>query len=471
MIFKYRKTNLILWDYIYLLSVFTVFAVLLLLFNYHNTILLPITFLFSSILIFLILEYRVILLFIIYFTIATYFRTPRSLFPITFTICEIFIVFLFILSLRDISIKKLINYIKNSPVKYYILYVLIMLISIIINFFIDIEHSFSTIRDLIIPLILFIGLVSNVDNKNIKSNYLMLAVVVIIMGLIGIIQSVFGKLNFITYELERNYLSMIIGRGVGMAKPATGLFSKWNTFALYLQIYLTILFSFSISAKKSKIKIISIMLFVFILIVEFLTFSRGGYISILISMITVMFIYSKRTRFVSIVLFSSIILFIIIIIIPKMYYYFDQFQTIFYRFALWNKGIEYLIKHPNKILFGTGLGTYENLLKVKYTAHNIYILHLVESGIFSLITFILFIYKFLRYILLSYTHEKNDFNKSLLLGLFAGYVGYYFHEFIEHSFISIVFKNQIIVWLVILVIINSHKSITNNKNIVNEKTI
>ncbi|NIA23037.1 MAG: hypothetical protein GWP03_02570 [Proteobacteria bacterium] len=282
------------------------------------------------------------------------------------------------------------------------------------------------------------------------------------MGVIGIMQSIFGKMNILQSELQRDYFSMILGNKIGFAKPATGLFEHWNSMALYIQIYLVIALAFSMKLKNNLYKRISVVLFLYFLFIELLTLSRGGYISSLLGITILLWVNSKRTKVLSIIILSLLLVAIFVYIIPSFKEYIAQFQSMFYRFNLWYKGLHYLSLHPTKIFFGTGWESYPVIARDVFTAHNIYLLHLVEMGIFSLITFLVFIYYLLKYFYDSYINADNDLLSALSLGLFAGYFGYFIHEFIEHSFANLIFRNQLMIWLVVLFILN--KKIGHEKN-------
>jgi O-antigen ligase len=349
----------------------------------------------------------------------------------------------------------------------YIFYTLTMLVALVINSNENIENIIRAVRTFVTPIILYIVLLCNIKRNDAKTIVLALISIAIISGIIGILQSCFGALNFVHCELERDYLSLIFGNKIGFAKPATGLFTHWNSMALYVQIYVIIMLAFSLKLKKKLYRNLSIILFVFFLIIELLTFSRGGYISSLLGIVILLWINSKKTRIISIASLGVIILATIIYLIPNIAKYYDQFTSMLYRFDLWYKGIQYLIRNPQKILFGTGWDTYRIIVKNVQTAHNIYLLNLVEMGIFNLIMLIVFIYSILRYFYKSYIEVNNKFIRALSLGLFAGYFGYFIHEFIEHSFSFVLFRNQLMVWLVLIFVFKKKiECEENNKEII-----
>jgi len=134
-------------------------------------------------------------------------------------------------------------------------------------------------------------------------------------------------------------------------------------------------------------------------------------------------------------------------IIPNFYLLQDQFQTIIGRFVLWKKGLIYLINNPTTIFIGVGAGKYAETIGEYYTAHNVYILHLVELGIFSFLALIYFVFKWLFTLYKLYLEKQEKFEKNLYKGLFIAFFVYFFHDFIEHTFFSVVFLSLTVFWV------------------------
>jgi O-antigen ligase len=458
MTFRIRKNNLILWDYFYWSLVLISFTTLLYLFSLKNGLMFSAIFLLSLITFIIFIEYRNLLIYIIIISLATTFRPPELFHGISVAMPELFIYFLFFLSLPKIFLSiRLRKYLDNSVIKMYLLYTTVIIVSLTVNFFINPETNLSTVRNFILPLLLFILLVINMEENKLQKYIIILIGIAFVTGLVGILQSQFGIFNFVTNVLERNYINMLWGGTIGSSKPATGLTNHWNPYSQYIQIYLFIAFAFSVNPKIRSFKKLYIALFIFFFIIEILTFSRGGYVATLITLLIYMFMHSKKTRIVGIV--TSILLFIVIIVKvkPVISKYIDQFETILFRFLLWIEGIKYLFRHPNKILFGTGAGTYATITKQFWTAHNEYILHLVETGLFSLIVLLIFIFVLLKYLYNKYKNEEDQFFKSLFIGLFLGYISFFIHEIVDHIFASVVFKMQLLMWISIIVVHTKRK--------------
>ena len=458
-----KKNNLILWDFLYWSLIIILFVLSLFLLSFKNGIVLSSALIVSCIILFYSISNKNILLFLIFFFLATSIRTPVSISQYQFSISELFLYLLFLISLPKLSENSLYSSVlKNKPIKMYIIYSITMTIALIIDDYGTLRSNLNAFRIMILPIILYIVLLAEFNYKNIKKIIITLISIAIIMGVIGIMQSIFGKMNILQSELQRDYFSMILGNKIGFAKPATGLFEHWNSMALYIQIYLVIALAFSMKLKNNLYKRISVVLFLYFLFIELLTLSRGGYISSLLGITILLWVNSKRTKVLSIIILSLLLVAIFVYIIPSFKEYIAQFQSMFYRFNLWYKGLHYLSLHPTKIFFGTGWESYPVIARDVFTAHNIYLLHLVEMGIFSLITFLVFIYYLLKYFYDSYINADNDLLSALSLGLFAGYFGYFIHEFIEHSFANLIFRNQLMIWLVVLFILN--KKIGHEKN-------
>ena len=134
-------------------------------------------------------------------------------------------------------------------------------------------------------------------------------------------------------------------------------------------------------------------------------------------------------------------------IVPNLYLLQSQLETIIGRFVLWQKGLLYLVEHPTKIFVGIGVGKYAETIGEFYTAHNVYILHLVELGIFSFFALIYFVLKWLVVLYRLYSKSISPFKRKIYKGLFLAFFVYFFHDFIEHSFFSVIFLSLTVFWV------------------------
>ncbi|PIQ89388.1 MAG: hypothetical protein COV72_03335 [Candidatus Omnitrophica bacterium CG11_big_fil_rev_8_21_14_0_20_42_13] len=109
---------------------------------------------------------------------------------------------------------------------------------------------------------------------------------------------------------------------------------------------------------------------------------------------------------------------------------------------LWQAAIRMFIDKP---AFGVGLGTFmENYPKfwlrptteIAYT-HNCYLQTLAETGIFGLLTFLLFLYIWLKNTLQILAKPEKSFFYFSLLGLTVGLIAYLLNSFVDTNFYSL----------------------------------
>ena len=166
----------------------------------------------------------------------------------------------------------------------------------------------------------------------------------------------------------------------------------------------------------------------FYLYASLLTGSRGGLISIIIAVtsITVFVIYEKKNSREKKLILSIIMIILIIYIILGLMpvelvnrFYWDSIITSkgTGRFVIWEESLRIFSESNIFIkLFGSGAGSiltvFENHGFRRVVAHNVFIQHLLEGGLLSLLLYIIFIYLCL---LKSYK-KKEWFILSCLIG-------------------------------------------------------
>lgn len=222
-----------------------------------------------------------------------------------------------------------------------------------------------------------------------------------------------------------------VGRGLS---GVTGTFQHYNSFGSFLGVSMLLTVSLYLKTDlKKNLRWLVTGFFLLAGLCFYLTFSRGSWVSFFIG-ILLMLIISRRFKVV-ILLFCLFLLGLFFIPEAK-----DRFLFIFQtggdqgRFALWKASWGMVKENP---YLGKGLGTYMKILPhyapelgLQY-AHNSYLQILVETGIFSLISFLCFIGFLLFQSVKKLYKNRHDF---LLLGFFCMFFSFLF---------SCIFDNQL----------------------------
>ncbi len=109
------------------------------------------------------------------------------------------------------------------------------------------------------------------------------------------------------------------------------------------------------------------------------------------------------------------------------------------RFGFWRETVQVALAAP---IFGTGLNTYSkaapryNKKWTGYYAHNCYLQMLAEIGVVGLASFFLVIYVFARTTLAGLRKVSQGFYRTIIAGLFAGWVGFLVHSGFDTNFYS-----------------------------------
>jgi len=223
-----------------------------------------------------------------------------------------------------------------------------------------------------------------------------------------------------------------LASGYGYRKPNHGLlaFSLWEW-------------------KRVAVKLCLLLITPMLIMSSFWTFCRSGWLGLISGLIFVTLVTNyHRIKKVFWPLFLSSYLFFVPLIGLALFFFRKRQDS--YRFTLFHGAWGMIKEHP---LFGKGLGTfmdycalYTNNPGVLY-AHNCFLQIWAESGVFSLLSFLLFVgYVFYRSIKVSLKMPKSP-NFLILIGLTAGLLGFLVHSFFEVHLYS--FQLSFLFWVVL----------------------
>jgi O-antigen ligase len=268
-----------------------------------------------------------------------------------------------------------------------------------------------------------------------------LYVILFSAALVGL--SVFTQ-KFLGFEFLR-------GRGAGeLSVPSTGPFKNPNALAAYLTCVIPIVLSLALWKWKKAFVKAGLFLISAILIVSSLwTLCRGGWLGGISGLIFIILIVNyQRIRKVFWPLFLSSYLFFLPLIGLALFFFQNRRDS--YRFVLFRGAWEMIKEHP---LLGKGIGTFMDYCvlyaksDIAFYAHNCYLQMWAESGIFSLLSFLLFVgyvfYRSIKVIL----EEQGSLRQFALIGLTAGLLGFLVHSFFEVHLYS--FQLSFLFWIVL----------------------
>lgn len=395
------------------------------------------------------LLYEDFLLLFLIISFGTSFRIGEGFMPVSFSMTEMLIYILIFIYFRDIIRVDLKRIVKEPIIFAFIIFLFSRIIFTGIHLQKDPTHMLSIIRDSVVPIFSFILSIVLLQKFSLKKILWSWIAVGILFAILGIIQSNTGKFLFLSEEgvSTRNYFEILLSGTIGIGQVATGLFAHHNTYSLYLQQILMLSFVMYLLGKEELHRIIMLLITGILLIGIFYTFSRGVYVTVLFSIILLMLIYSNRTRIIGFILILLTVLFVVKVILPNFFIFFEQFETITARIYLWKSGMKVLKSDPTTVIFGVGPGNFMERAGTLYTAHNVYLLYIVETGVFVLITLLYFIFTWLKHLFVKYKRTKDTWGRILYLGLFTVSSGYFFHEIIEHSFGSVIFLSIYAFWI------------------------
>ncbi|MFH0855122.1 MAG: O-antigen ligase family protein [Candidatus Omnitrophota bacterium] len=244
----------------------------------------------------------------------------------------------------------------------------------------------------------------------------------------------------------------------GGIKAITSSFNHCNGLGAYLIIPISLCVAFLKAPRRLTLRSYYLVLSLVAILAFciFYTYSRGAWIGVLTALITMVFISRKPAIVYSIALIIGILLFIPIF----RQVLFSVFQSggDSDRFKYWQAAITMFKENP---VLGKGLGTFMAHFSVylpgKFIsyAHNCFLQILAESGVFSLIAFLGFIYSVLRAGIKKFVLTRDP----VLLGGICGIIGFLAHSFFEVSLYSLPLAVVFWLWVGVIAKLGSWKEL------------
>ncbi len=239
-------------------------------------------------------------------------------------------------------------------------------------------------------------------------------------------------------DILRGRLLIPIAPGVN---GITGSFNSHNDLGCYLALILLLAIACFLIERGRKLKLFMGLWSVVISIGLLLTFSRGSWFNFTVAMVLFLILLRNSSgRMLLKVVALWMVLVVVVLTVPSLK---ARFLLTFttegdaLRFSIWRSCWQMIKQH---ILFGRGLGTFMSYFpsfssdfKTAYYAHNCYLQMWVESGVFSVISFLVFTGS----ILLSawkYVRQCKDVIKAALV---AGCFGFLAHSFLDTQLYSL----------------------------------
>lgn len=262
------------------------------------------------------------------------------------------------------------------------------------------------------------------NQKRIRNCGVALVTVSLIICFDAVIQKFTGN-DFFRY---RPTIPLAPGKSVA---GLTASFDHYNSFGSYLVFSLPFFIAATIAAKKLVTKI-SLAAAVFLMLVCLvLSFSRGAWLGFLSSAV-LLFILARR----KIYLFLVILTFVLAVAILSPGAKDKDMLSNTGRLPVWQGTLQMIKNHP---ILGIGVGTYMSNYHTYFKntpapyAHNSYLQIWAESGIFSLISFLCFLFLLMHKGVMAFKKYQN----TLVLGLTCGIFGFLIHSFVDVDFYSL----------------------------------
>ncbi len=308
------------------------------------------------------------------------------------------------------------NYFRNTKLIYYYLpFMLCILLSALksMEFSLTVKEIVRWL-ELIVVYFLTINLIN--DDKKVR-------VILYSMILTTVIVSVWGIINYLSGVVT------IDGR-----KGAFSLFGHQNAFAGYVNLIIPILFGMLMTCTLLCERITLGVFIMLTIATWFLTFSKSGWLSLIITMILVLFLTrtKKKVTFLLVMLLMS---FAIVFFSSNIKSYFinrvQSVRNIETRIGVYPTGFS-MVK--DDLFFGIGVGNYPLIIK-KFSVrtefkqtnlHSLYLQVFVEAGLMGLCAFIFCLMGIIKYLMSALKSLEKSGDYDLFVGLMGGVIVYLF---------------------------------------------
>jgi len=342
--------------------------------------------------------------------------------PISNAAIETFFGIAFLAFVIKKILKPEFKFLKSSEYIFLLFFVLLCILSLN-NSGIYIMKSLRALFSKWIEYILIFLMVQDTlcDRRRIRNAIFVLLSVAGIVGIDALSQ------KFLGMEFLRQRDNDLIG--------ITASFNHYNDLGTYLVCVLPITICLIFSNVKRGVKLILGCLAILLVMCLLFTFSRGSWLGFVCGLASIL-ILSRRFK----IIIPAISLFIISLIffVPfreRMFFTLDSGGDS-HRFIMWRESFKMIMENP---FLGKGVNTFMDHFGQNYPrfnasyAHNCYLQMWVETGIFSLISFLIFLIIIIGKAIVLF----NVNNNYLLLGTISAIFGFLVYSFFDTPLYSL----------------------------------
>jgi putative inorganic carbon (HCO3(-)) transporter len=393
--------------------------------------------------------------------------------PISAAGTEIFAVLAIISFIVKKILKPELNFIKSRPNLFLLLFIIFCGFSLFNSgpfLKISVRALFSKWLEYVL-IFLAVG-DTLADRKRLRNT---VVIFLLMGGLVGIdsISQRFLGIEFLRHR------SLLLKKQMG-EYTITGPFKHYNSLATYLVCVLPLMVALPLIEMKKRIYRVGLLLGATLLILcLLLSISRGGWSGFMAGMLLMLFLSHKYRRILPVICIFILLIMLIPITRERVEFTIqtegvqsegiraegDRYRGDADRFLYWDGALKMIKENP---FLGKGLGTYMRYvsnyvprLHIHY-AHNCFLQIWAETGIFALLSFLLFVgsvlYRAIRVFRRSVFRRQPLKDKSsgmvslgenpyLLLGLICATFGFLVHSFFDVQLYSL--QLSVLFWVML----------------------
>ncbi len=365
--------------------------------------------------------------------------------PISISLVEVFAALVFIGFVGRKIIKPDFEFLKFWPNALLLLFLLFSALSLINSG----QYFNKTIHALFGKWAQYLGICFIVqdtiyDRKVVRRGMFVFLFSAALVVLSGLSQYFFG------IEFLRNRSMTVMSKGG--ARAITSSFTHYNGFGGYLVVVVSLVVALLLANNSFGLVTGSLLIFAMVSMTTLIgTYSRGSWLALTVSFISMSIFCRKNLKWLVPIFFVIIVMFLFPVSSERLFLTFKSGGDSD-RFRYWSAAFKMIGEHP---FFGMGVGTFMANFP-KYSpirdlgeayAHNCYFQIWAETGIFALISFVVFVVSLVCLGIKKFLISK-DF---LLLGLLSGVLGFLAHSFFDTNLYSLQLAFLFWVWVGLIV--------------------
>jgi len=245
--------------------------------------------------------------------------------------------------------------------------------------------------------------------------------------------------------MPREYFGYIFPFISRYVREARGTFGHFNTLGNMLSLFAPLTFALSLIRETTIIRkmffwLINLIIFFGL----YFSYSRGSLSGVLIGLILIILLLTKKRRnkeikIATVLLLIPLSLFVVYSLTGFFNVYYENTQNLTIRLSFWNETFQHIIESPATFLFGNhyfrilSRQVYQSVVDWTPLGHNSYLAIWERGGIIELILVVILFVFSIKNFYFSFKKTQNIYIKHISIGLIASLIAFSISQLFDHK--------------------------------------